>query len=58
MLWALKRTVSLRRFFWAPKAYVKIDGYENIYIFTLKKFVFLNQGRLTLNLLADSIYLF
>ena len=26
MLWVLKRTVSMRRFFWAPKAYVKTDG--------------------------------
>ena len=35
MLWVLKRTVSLRRFFWAPKTYVKTDGQENIYNFTL-----------------------
>ena len=35
MLWVLKRTVSMRRFFWAPKTYVKIDGYENIYNFKL-----------------------
>ena len=26
MLWVLKRTVSMRRFFWAPKTYVKTDG--------------------------------
>ena len=26
MFWVLKRTVSMRRFFWAPKTYVKIDG--------------------------------
>ena len=26
MLWLLKRTVSMRRFFWAPKIYVKTDG--------------------------------
>ena len=42
MLWELKRTVSLRRFFWAPKTYVKTDGLENIYNFTLKIFVYLN----------------
>ena len=42
MLWILKRTVSMRRFFWAPKTYVKTDGYENIYNFTLKGFVYLN----------------
>ena len=33
MLWVLKRTVSMRRFFWAPKTYVKIDGFENIFQF-------------------------
>ena len=26
MLWVLKRAVSMRRFFWAPKTYVKTDG--------------------------------
>ena len=26
MLWVLKRTISMKRFFWAPKTYVKIDG--------------------------------
>ena len=25
-MWVLKRTVSMRRFFWAPKTYVKTDG--------------------------------
>ena len=25
MLWVLKRTVSMRRFFWAPKTYAKND---------------------------------
>ena len=25
MLWVLKRTVSMRRFFWAPKIYVQTD---------------------------------
>ena len=42
MLWVLKRTLSMRRFFWAPKTYVKIDGKDNIYNFTLKNFVYLN----------------
>ena len=42
MLWVLKRTVSMRRFFWAPKTYVKIDGLENIYNCMLKIFVYLN----------------
>ena len=36
MLWVLKRTVSMRRFCWAPKTYVQTDGLENIYIFNLK----------------------
>ena len=36
MLWVLKRTVSMRRFFWAPKTYAQTDGKENIYNFTLK----------------------
>ena len=35
ILWVLKRTVSMRRFFWAPKTYVKTNGYENIYNFRL-----------------------
>ena len=26
MLWVIKRTASMRRFFWALKTYVKIDG--------------------------------
>ena len=41
MLWVLKRTVSMRRFFWAPKTNVKTDGLENIYIFRWK-FLYLN----------------
>ena len=36
MLWVLKRTVSMRRFFWAPKTYAKSYWEENIYNFTLK----------------------
>ena len=32
MLWVLKRTVSMRRFFWAPKTYVKTDGYVRKYL--------------------------
>ena len=39
MLWVLKRTVSMRRFFWAPKTYLKTDGYLQFYA---KKFVNLN----------------
>ena len=42
MLWVLKITVSKRRFFWAPKTYVKTDGKENNNNFTLKNFVYLN----------------
>ena len=42
MLWVLKRTVSMRQFFCAPKKYVKTDREENIHIFTLNIFVYLN----------------
>ena len=39
MLWVLKRAVSMRRFFWAPKTIVKkIDGYNFFYNFTLNFF--------------------
>ena len=38
MLWELKRTVSMRQFFWAPK----LMGKENIYNFMLKNIVYLN----------------
>ena len=39
MLWVLKRTVSMRWFFWAPRTYVKRNGYENIHNFTLIYFL-------------------
>ena len=42
MLWVLKRTVSMRRFFRAPKTHVFIDEYENNYNFTLIKFPYLD----------------
>ena len=42
MLWVLKRTISMRRFFWAPKTYVETDGLENIYNITIKNFGHLN----------------
>ena len=42
MLWVLKRIVSMRWFFWAPKTYVKIDGQENIYNLRVKNCVYLN----------------
>ena len=29
MLWVVKKNVSMRRFFWAPKKYILIDGQEN-----------------------------
>ena len=38
----LKGTVSLRPFFLAPKTFVKIDGFKNIYNFLLKNFVYRN----------------
>ena len=42
MLWLLKRTVSMRRFFLAPKTYVKTAGQEIFYNFTLENFVYQN----------------
>ena len=42
ILWVLKGTVSFRPFFLAPKTFVKIDGFKNIYNFMLKNFVYLN----------------
>ena len=42
MLWVLKRTVSLRRFFLAPKTYAQNYASENIYNFTLTQFLCLN----------------
>ena len=42
MLWVLKRTVSMRQFFWAPITYAKNYGLENIYNFMFKNFVYLN----------------
>ena len=50
MLWVLKRTVSMRRFFWAPKTYDKTDGQENIYNFTLNFFVYLRLCLLLLDI--------
>ena len=38
MLWVLKRTVSMRRFFWKPKTIAKINGLENIHDFMLNLF--------------------
>ena len=42
MLWVLKRTVSVRRFFGAPKTYVKHDELGNIYNYMLQIFTYLN----------------
>ena len=48
----LKRTVSIRRIFSAPKVHVEIDGYENNYInFTLIKFRYL----ILCNILTDPL---
>ena len=56
MLWVLKRTVSMRRIFWAPKAYIKTVGQENIYNFTLKKFVYLNLWHSSLFSFDQNLY--
>ena len=42
MLWVLKRTVSMRRFFLSTKTSLQTNGLENIYNFTLKTFVYPN----------------
>ena len=42
MLWVLKRTVSMRRFFWAPKHMLKIKGKKILTFFTLKMFGYIN----------------
>ena len=45
MLWLLKRTVSMRQFFWVPNTYVNTDGQENIHSFTKKLIILLlNQN--------------
>ena len=41
MLWVLKRTVSMWRFFWAPKTH-EINGWENNYDFTQIKIPYLD----------------
>ena len=41
MLWVLKRTVSMRRFFRAHKTYIITDGEENFDNFMLKTLVYL-----------------
>ena len=42
MLWVLKRTVSMRQFFWVTQTNVKMDGLENIHNFMLKCFASLD----------------
>ena len=39
ILWVLKRTLSMRWIFLAPKTHVKINGKENILNFMFKKIV-------------------
>ena len=38
LLWVLKGTVSIRRFFWALKTNIQIDGHEYRYSFIILKF--------------------
>ena len=42
MLWVLKRTVSMRRFFWAPKTHVSMNRQEKNEDFTQIKFAYLD----------------
>ena len=37
MLWVLKRTVSMKKFFWTSTAYVEIDGMSTINKYNEKK---------------------
>ena len=37
MVWVLKRTVSMRQVFLAPKTHAKTDGQKNNYNFMLEK---------------------
>ena len=53
MLWVLKRTVLMRRFFRAPTTYVNIDGLEDINNFMLKNFGLFENGRFTQILLYN-----
>ena len=43
MLWVLKRTISMKQFFWASKTNVKTDGKENIHNFMLENAVYLDM---------------
>ena len=53
MLWVLKRTVSLRRFFWAPKTYVLTDSKkiitilwsDNLIIWTYNAYLHTGKGK-------------
>ena len=59
MLWVLKRTVSLRQFFWAHKTCFKTNGLENIHNFMLKHCVYLDlceYAHLSLCLLVSSAH--
>ena len=49
MLLVLKRTVSMKRFFWAPTIYAKNHRKENIYNFTLNFFNYLNLWQYNTN---------
>ena len=47
MLCVLKNTMSMRRFFWAPKTYVKTDWWENFHYFALKNVVYLDLWKVS-----------
>ena len=53
MFWVLKRTVSMRRFFWATNTNVRIDGQEIVLNFTLKHF-WLGDNRFELYLVENT----
>ena len=41
MFWVLKKILSTRPFFWAPKTFIETDEKENKYNFMLKFFEYL-----------------
>ena len=52
MLWVLKRTVSMRRFFRAPKTHIQTNGLANIYNI---KLIFLSKPMVPSSYAFDQI---
>ena len=64
MLWVHKRTISMRRFFWAPKTYVKTDGRNYVQFYAIITMVYIvifssndfGTYRILVNLLFTSVW--